>query len=83
MGWHPKNAMDPPKKDAWIKGSHQELLIAGLNQFRGKIFGFAERYLEERDYRLRVSPLAPENPCPRELRLGGRVIKLALPQCKV
>jgi hypothetical protein len=50
--------MDPPWKDAWIKSSHQELLVAGLNQFRGDIFGFAQRYLEETGMRMRVERMA-------------------------
>src|SRR5271157_1909719 len=47
-----------PKKEAWIKPEHQEILVQGLDQFRDRILAFADRFLEEWGLRMKVERAA-------------------------
>ncbi|HMF34760.1 MAG TPA: hypothetical protein VKK79_25285 [Candidatus Lokiarchaeia archaeon] len=47
-----------PKKEAWIKPEHQEILVQGLYQFRDRILAFAGRFVEEWGLRMKVERAA-------------------------
>lgn len=50
--------MEVLKKEAWINPDHQGILVQGLNQFRGRILAFSERFVEEWGLRMKTGRAA-------------------------